>query len=426
MKKLLAILVATSFGGLAVVARLGATPPAATAAGTCTGGRSPAVADAGRLVNGTTIAAADGDAVEILGGGRVDRVMPPDDDTGVLRHVSFTAGVGTAYVRDREGDDVVVTETVTGVRRFRAHGEALNPSLSAKGDLVWAEGAGLRLVPAGSTAVRRIPGPALRDTAFAPRFVGDGAIVAGIAAAPIPDVPEDEYLSDLWRYDPGSHRWTQLTRFSGAADRWSVVRTPFVASDGSVEFVRVHGRASLDRTPAYELWQLRGSTATELRSLPGEMYLAGFDGSARLWNLRDGATGSWSIDREEADGTLRQVGCGAVAVDPLDRPDPDRRSSKRSADATRQGTTSTAAPDVDQILVGDFSSADAANQTAARIQSAFGSPATVVDSTQAPTVLRPGVWAVVVPITSDDPEGDLGRFRQALPDLADWSWIVSI
>ena len=37
-----------------------------------------------------------------------------------------------------------------------------------------------------------------------------------------------------------------------------------------------------------------------------------------------------------------------------------------------------------------------------------------------------GVWAVVVPIATDDPEGDLARFRQALPDLADWSWIVSI
>ena len=56
----------------------------------------------------------------------------------------------------------------------------------------------------------------------------------------------------------------------------------------------------------------------------------------------------------------------------------------------------------------------------------IGSPATVVDATQAPAVLRPGVWAVIVPITSDDPEADLARFRQALPDLADWSWVVSI
>jgi hypothetical protein len=425
MKKLLTILVATSFGGLAVVARLGMTPRPAVAAGTCTGGRSPAVADAGPLVNGSTVAAADGDAIEILGGGRIGRVIPPDHGPGVLRHVSFSAGVGTAYVRDRRGDDVVVAETLSGVRRFRARGEALNPSLSSKGDLVWAEGGGLRLVPAGSTTVRRIAGPVRRDTAFAPRFLGDGAIVAGIAASPTPDVPEDEYVSNLWRYDPGSHRWTQLTRFSGGADRWSVVRTPFVASDGSVEFVRVHGRASRDRSPAYELWQLRGSTATELRSLPEEMYLAGFDGSARLWNLRDGATGSWTIDREEEDGSLRQVGCGAVAVDPLDRPDPDRRAT-RSVSGADQATTASQAPGIDQILVGDFPSADAASNAAMRIQSTIGSSATVVDSTQAPAVVRPGVWAVIVPTTSDDPEADLARFRQALPDLADWSWVVSI
>jgi hypothetical protein len=50
----------------------------------------------------------------------------------------------------------------------------------------------------------------------------------------------------------------------------------------------------------------------------------------------------------------------------------------------------------------------------------------VVDATKAPAVVRPGVWAVVVPITSDDAEADLARFREALPDLAEWSWIVSL
>jgi hypothetical protein len=423
MKKLLTILVAASFGGLAVVARTGMTPPAAIAAGTCPGARTMAVADATALLAGPTVAAADGGAIGILRGGQVGRVLPPEHGNGVLRHVAFRAGVGTTYVRDRAGGDVVVAETADGVRRFSAHGEALNPSFSAAGDLVWAQGAGLRLVAPGSDVVGRIQGPMRHGMAFSPRFLDEGTILAAIASPPIDAVPEDEYLSDLWRYDTGSDTWTQLTHFTGGDDRWSVVRTPFVAPDGSVEFIRVNGRASADLQPAYELWRLRGSTASRLRTLPGEMYLAGFDGSARLWNLRDGSTGSWTIDRERADGSLEQVGCGAVAVDPLDRPDPDRRSSRRVSGAA-QSTTEPS--QVDQILVGDFSSVDAANQAAARIRLVTGSAATVVDATQAPAVVRPGVWAVVVPITSEDPEGDLARFREALPDLADWSWIVSI
>jgi hypothetical protein len=426
MKKLTTILVAASFGGLAVVARLGATPQAAIAAGSCRGARSPAVADAAGLTMGSTVAAADGDAIAIVRGGQVTRVTPPDRGPGMLRHVSSRAGVGTTYVRDRRGGDVVVSDNPAGVRRFRAHDEARNPSLSAAGRLVWAQGGGLRIVGAGSQTVRQIAGPVRHGMAFSPLFDEDGTIVAGIASPAIGAVPEDEYLSNLWRYDGGSGRWTELTRFQGGAGRWSVVRTPFQTSDGSVEFVRVHGRASLDRSPAFELWRLRGSTATKLRSLPGEMYLAGFDGSDRLWNLRDGATGSWMIDREQVDGSLLQVGCGAVEVDPLDRPDPDRRSSGRTVGATEQGTTETHVSGLDEILVGDFSSSDAANQAAARIQSVIGSPATVVDAAQAPAVMRPGVWAVIVPITSDDPEADLARFRQALPDLADWSWVVSI
>jgi len=381
-----------------------------------------AVAGKTGLSSGTTVAAVDGGAISILRGGRIGHVSPPEHGPGVIRHVSVAAGVGTAYVRDRDGHDLVVSDTRAGVRRFRAHGEALNPSLSADGQLVWAQAGGLRLVGSGSASVRRIAGPMRRDTAFSPVFRDDETIVAAIASPPVAAVPEDEYLSNLWRYHAGAG-WTELTHFSGGADRWTVVRTPFRAPDGSIEFVVVHGRASLDRPPAFALWRLTRSIATRVRSLPGEMYLAGYDGSARLWNLRDGLTGAWEIDREGADASLERVACGAVAVDPLDRPDPDRRWSMRS---TETDPSQSSAPDVDQILVGDFSSSDAAGEAAGRITSAFGASATVVDSSSAPAVVRPGVWAVVVGVTSDDPEGDLARFRQALPEFADWSWIVSI
>src|SRR5207302_23725 len=92
-------------------------------------------------------------------------------------------------------------------------------------------------------------------------------------------VPEDEYLSNLWRYDLRTSRWVQVTHFSGGADRWTIVRTPFLASDGSIQFVRMSGRASADRAPRYQLWRRRGNVARRLRILPGEMYLAGLDGS---------------------------------------------------------------------------------------------------------------------------------------------------
>jgi hypothetical protein len=431
MKKLLTILVAVSFGSLAVVARVGTMPPVAVAAGSCIGARTLSVASTDLLNDSSTIAAAaEGDAIALVRSGQVTRLTPPEHGAGMIRHVSLRPGVGTTYVRDRAGGDVVVAQTPDGVRRFRANGEALNPSFSATGDIVWAQGAGLRIVAARSDAIGRIAGPVRLGLTFSPRFDGDGTIVAGIVSPPTEAVPGDERLSNLWRYDFGSKRWTEVTRFSAGADQWSVVRTPFVAPDGSMEFVRVHGRASVDREPTFELWQVRGAVASKVRSLPGEMYLAGFDGPARLWNLREAATGSWRIDIERRDGTLRQVGCGAVAVDPLDHPDPDRRvQPRRTARASRRvdahAEQATPSASIDQILVGDFSSSDAANDVAARIRSAFGSSATVIDSTQAPTVVRPGVWAVIVPL-SGDPEGDLARFREALPDLADWSWIVSL
>ena len=58
--------------------------------------------------------------------------------------------------------------------------------------------------------------------------------------------------------------------------------------------------------------------------LDGERYLAGYatDG-ARLWNVPDRATETWLIQLDTPGGP-QTVGCGAVAVDPMDVPDPDR------------------------------------------------------------------------------------------------------
>jgi hypothetical protein len=361
----------------------------------------------------------------------MELVVPPDRGRGVVRHVSSRPGVGTAYVRDRRGGDLVVSVTGHGIGRYSTHGEALQPSLSPRGDLVWAERSGLRFVEAGTRAPRPIAGPIRGGMTFSPVFASASRIVAAVAAPPTTSVPEDEYLSNLWRYDLRSSRWVRVTHFSGGADRWTIVRTPFVAPDGSIQFVRMSGRASVDRAPRYELWRLIGNAARKLRVLPGEMYLAGFDGYARLWNIREGATGAWLIRRDRGDGSLEDVGCGAVMVDPLDRTDPDVRSgARRPATSPIGGIDAMTLPGSsasDAILVGDFSSVAAADDASATIGAAFGSPPSIVDAKTQPAIVRPGVWAVLIPITlGADAEAELARFRAAVPAFAGWSWIVSV
>ena len=428
MKKLMTFGVVSVIVALAVAARPGGAAPPASAVARCDGGR-PVRSDLRALAVGAGIAGADGGGIAETSAAGTEQVVAPDRARGVVRHVSSRPGVGTAYVRDRKGSDLVVSVTGRGVRRFLAHGEALQPSLSGRGDLVWAERSGLRLVPVGVRAPRTITGPTVRGMTFSPSFVSPRTIVVAVAAPPTPAVPEDEYLSNLWRYDLRSSRWIQATHFSGGADRWSIVRTPFLAPDGSIEFVRISGMASVDHPARYELWRLRGNTARRLRVLPGEMYLAGFDRSARLWNVREGATGAWLIQRERPDGSLQDVGCGAVMVDPLDRTDPDLRSGTGHPSPTR-GTAAAAqpgSPASDAILVGDFPSVAAADDASATIRAAFGSTPSIVDATTQPAVVRPGVWAVLIPIASGaDAEAELARFRASVPAFAGWSWIVSV
>ncbi len=425
MKKVITFVVAVAVGALGVAARPGGAAPPASAVARCDGG-GPARSDTHTLAVGAGFAGADGTAISQTGPAGTEVVVPPDGGRGVVRHVSSRPGVGTAYVRDRKGGDMVVSVTGRGIRRFATRDEALQPSLSAHGDLVWAERSGLRLVPAGARTRESIAGPTREGMTFSPVFASPRTIVVAVAAPPTAAVPEDEYLSNLWRYDLRSSRWVPSTHFRGGPDRWTIVRTPFLAPDGSIQFVRVSGRASIDRAPRYELWGLRGGIARRLRSLPDEMYLAGFDGSARLWNLREGATGAWLIRRERADGSLEDAGCGAVMVDPLDRADPDVRSRSRSSSIGAADAT-TSSPAGDAIIVGDFSSAAAASDASATIGSALGSTPSIVDAKTQPAVVRPGVWAVLIPVPAGaDAEDELARFRATVPAFAGWSWIVSV
>src|SRR5438105_5285839 len=208
MKKGLMTLVvaASTVGTLGGAARPGGAAAPASAVARCDGGR-PARSDVHGLAVGAGIAGADGGAILRPSPAGTELIAPPDRGRGVVRHVASRTGVGTAYVRDRTGGDLVVSVTERGVRRYSTHAEASQPSLSARGDLVWAERSGLRLVGAGARGPRPIAGPIPGGMTFSPLFASTTTIVVGVAAPPTAAVPEDEYLSDLWRYDLRTSRW---------------------------------------------------------------------------------------------------------------------------------------------------------------------------------------------------------------------------
>jgi hypothetical protein len=79
--------------------------------------------------------------------------------------------------------------------------------------------------------------------------------------------------------------------------------------------------------------------------------------------------------------------------------------------------------------VGDFASLEAADAVVQNIHASFGetTPVEVVNSTTAPNVVRPGVWAVVMLLPDDvEPLAALDDFRSRLPEYRDWSWVVSV
>ena len=81
------------------------------------------------------------------------------------------------------------------------------------------------------------------------------------------------------------------------------------------------------------------------------------------------------------------------------------------------------------ILVGDFATSEDANTAVVDIHAAFGesAPVEVVDSTTAPNIVRPGVWAAVLLLPAGvDPLAALTDFRARLPQYQGWSWVVAV
>jgi len=351
--------------------------------------------------------------------------QPALEANAVARQVA-TNGGGAAYVQDRRGADAIVLSTPDGSRILLQSGEAYHPTWSMDGAVAW--GVDDRLVVRSTAGERTIAGPQPGGIVFAPVFMGRN-VVAAVSAAPTTTVPEDEWSDDLWLLRGG--RWHRLTAFAAGTDRWTAIRTPFVAADGSVEFVVVRGRGSQDRPPSFSLWRLRGMSVHRIMPLGGERYLAGYEGDGeRLWNVPDRETETWLIQRDTPDG-LQTVGCGAVAVDPMDVPDPDRIGHAAPASAAGSNERTAPADPGDPmeaaLLIGDFPSQIAADVVAQQVTATYAGsmPVDVVQGGKGSTIVQPDRWAVVVrlPATTDG-SAELSALQATLPDYADHMWVV--
>lgn len=357
--------------------------------------------------------------------------LPARTGDGSVRHVASDPRFGLVYVRDLPGGDDVVADTPAGQMRLHRPSEVSHPTWMPNGDIVWGEGSSLRFWSHGTGAISSSRPPVRGGMVFSPVARTARWVVAAVVE-PLDGVPtEDERLSDLWRYDRRGRGWHRVTQFRATVDRWSVIRTPEVGPDG-IEFIRVHGRASETQEPTFERWSLRGGRARLEEVLPGERYLAGYRDGSRLWNLPSDHPVTWVLARETNNGTLQALGCGAVAVDPLDVPDPDRasRPSSSAPDPNYPVPPPSPQPPAHEvaILVGDYAGETGATSAAQQIIAAYGSVAQVkvVDSVAAPTALKPGAWGAIMWIGAQgDPVNTIQRFWDKLPQFADHSWVVA-
>ncbi len=384
-------------------------------------------------------AAAGGELVSVADGRSVpmERLAATSDDPanarsvgGTIKHISVRAGIGTAYVIDRTGADVVVAVTGGGVRFLTQSTEAFQPAWSPKGRLAWSTAGEVIVADLRSDRTIQLPGPLRGTSVFAPVFLKDRRIAAVVSASSEGVASEGEQLGNLWATGVSHARWRQITHFRARGDRWVTIRTP-IARAGGIDFVRVSGRASSTRAPRFELWRYELGTASRVERLDGERYLAGRLSGRIVWNRPDPVHGRHTLQVVGRRG-MTTIGCGAVLVDPIDVPDPDRRSggSLVPARGDRRGQeTSTAGISAEAVavIVGDFKTAAEAQLVATLIQGAYpASRVEVVDNADAPLAIRPGVFGAMLHLSQGaDPTAALARFRAALPGYADNSWIVT-
>jgi hypothetical protein len=405
----LSIVIAGSVIGVSV-ARSGPSPcPPTTFASTAD--------DESAAARGAAAAGLDEEALTLVRPGG-DAVRLRVSEAGPRRHVDTRPGSGTVYVQDRNGPDRLVLVTDEAVRRLPVRGEATHPTLGPGGALAWSEDLRVLRVRADGSD-RSIGGPAGARAVFSPRFLGARRLLA-VAEEEVARVPHDTALDNLFAVDLVRERWTRLTDFRADRDRWSAIRTPVVGGDGAVWFIRVVGRASATRRPAFELWRLDGQGATRSGALPGEAYLAGALGGRLIWNVYDPSAGSWRLLLGSPDGPA--LGCGAAMVDPrpasdpdlTDGPDPD---GAEAVDIPAADDGSTA------IVVGDFPTRTEAQAAADRI----GDGAVVVGHGASPAAVAPNAFAAALSLEpGTDATLALDGFRARYPEYAETSWIAML
>lgn len=392
------------------------------------------------LASGRGVWAVAGGRLTSLGAGREvtgeglasvarSRVLATSTEQGRIRHIAVRPGVGTAYVIDRVGADIVIAMTRAGSDVLPQVAEASNPTWSSSGRLAWSTGSAILIRNPVSGKIDQLPSPVRGADVFAPVFMSDHRIAAVVSERPNDRVPEGERLNDLWSTDVAETRWRPLTHFRARGDHWVAIRTP-IARAGGIDFVRISARGSSTAAPTFELWRYAHGTASRVRRLDGERYLAGRLRGQLIWNRPDPLHGRHLLQIERA-GVMRTVGCGAVLVDPIDVPDPDRRSGSSYVplreDRPDPGMGSDASVEAISVIVGDFQAMADARAVVAEIQRAYPrSLVEVIENEDAPLAIRPGVFGALLHLPSDaDPAASIAAFRAALPAYASNSWIVT-
>ncbi|MEP7059980.1 MAG: hypothetical protein ABI828_04550 [Actinomycetota bacterium] len=423
------IIAAVLAAGTAAAASVGGATPAPVSRAACApAAGTPEIAGALSALQQGVLVARDG-RLAVAGG--PDVAAPIAGDQGPVRHVAVDPRFGVVYVRDLAGGDDIIADTPTGQIRLHRRSEVSHPAWMPDGDLVWGQGGTLRFWSRDTQQVTASSRPVPGGTVFSPVALNTHAVLAAVAEPPAGSPTEDEYLSDLWRYDRRGGEWRPMTRFHATQDRWSIIRTPEMGPNG-IEFIRVRGTASATKEPTFERWSLRGRVAVREEVLPSERYLAGFENGARLWNLPVAEPSTWMLARETAGGGLHELGCGAVAVDPVDVTDPDhaRRPGQAGTEPDYPVPPPNQQPPAHEVavIVGDYSGESGASNAAQAILHEYGQGAQVkvVDSDSSPLALKPGSWGAIMWIGADgDPVNAIQHFWNKLPQFADRSWVVA-
>jgi hypothetical protein len=342
-------------------------------------------------------------------------------ESGTVRHVVDRPGVGTAYVADRAGSDVLSVTINDVTSNAPTEGEVTNPAISESGTVAWAEDqTSIKVWNPRTDELTTLNRPESTSAVFSPTFVTNSKLAA-VGQQPVSGVPgEDDGLNNLFEIGLDEGAWKPLTSFAATATDWTAVRTPVATPAGDVLFVRVHGDSQATVQPGFELWTTSETGEHRVTRLPGEMYLAGYRNDTLMWNAPSETCDDWGLFAETSNG-LEQVGCGAVLADPLEAVDPDMEADEHSdfesPPAHEQGDLA--------VIIGDFASKDQAAAVEAQMREVPRQRVATHDSL--PHAVAPGAWVVVRPVPLGmSPDDALDEVRREVPAHAEMAFIVSV